>query len=104
MERLYDDHQVNSSTQGQMHAMAQTEGPASSQEGGMHTLDGQQGQQNQPSQSDGGLDTTSSTDEANPVRAAVAASNYSHDDIMVVLSGLSLIAWVAMLYMMKQKE
>lgn len=91
MNRLYDDHQTNdTSTQtGQVTTM--TAGESQGQGQGQMQATGTGQQSAQP----GGLDADSSVSGENPVAAAVEASNWTHDDLAVVLSALSLIAWVA---------
>jgi propanediol dehydratase small subunit len=86
MDRLYDDHQINDSSptsDGQVTATATGQQMQATNEG--------QQSESQP----GGLDTSSSVSGDNPVAAAVEASNWTHDDLVVTLSALSIVAWVA---------
>lgn len=94
MQSLFDDHQVtnqepasSSPSSGEVHTMQATSTAATGE------------QDAQP----GGLNADSAVTGDNPVSAAVAASNYTHDDIALALSALSLIAWVlTTVYVAKQ--
>lgn len=88
MDRLYDDHRTDSSPT-QVTTMA-GEGQAN---GGCQQCQQSAGQP-------GGLDASSSTTGQNPVSAAVEASAWTHDDILLALTAISTVAWVATTYYM----
>lgn len=86
IDRLYDDHQTNDSPT-QTGPVTTTTTAGERQQ--MQTT--ATGEQAEP----GGLDASSSTSGQNPVAAAVEASTWTHDDLAVMLSALSIVAWVA---------